>query len=145
MGYSPWGRKESDTNGVAKSQTRLSDFTHSLTHSQTKVALKILIQPGQAEIITSSPKLDVFLAFPVLVNGRAIYTVMPGSHHPCMQTLATLCRFFPLNHTVIRPLFPSLNVSVLTFFIPFQRMVAAISWIWYFPSSLENLGCLLIS
>lgn len=98
--------------------------------------------PVKQKLLSPLPTLDLCPALPILVNDTAIYIVTPGSHHPHMQRLAILCRFFLLNPAVTCPLSPSPNASVQAF-IPFQ-MVAAISWTRCFPSLLENLGCLLI-
>lgn len=73
------------------------------THSVP--AIKMVIHLGKQKSLSPLPKLDPSSEFSILVNGTAVYTVMPGCHYPHMQLLATLLK---INHAGNMPplLFP---------------------------------------
>lgn len=106
------------------------------TTTQTELAIKMVIHLAKQKSLSPLPKLHLSSAFPISVNGTAIYTVMPGSHHPHRQPLATL---FKINQAVICLVSSSLNVSVLAL-TSFWRAVDTISWTHCFLSLLETWG-----
>lgn len=118
----------------SRHQLSLGDLCCQSSHHHPVSAIKMVIHLVKQKSLSPLPKLDPSSAFPISVNGTAVYTVMPGSHHPHMQPLATL---FKINQAVICLLSSSCNASVSAL-ISFRRMVDTISWTHRFLSLLET-------